>query len=105
MHETQPPVSPLTGTNPLVNFNHTDTRCCKPIEIGIGNDSNIDKALEIMVEEVLNHPLHIDGRTRDQMENNTPEVVARVVAVADSSVELKLWPWAKDAQDRFVLLS
>ncbi|HAY38757.1 MAG TPA: hypothetical protein DCY53_05075 [Desulfobacteraceae bacterium] len=48
----------IVGSNAVVNFHHTDTRCCKIIEIGIGYGSDIDKALSIMVTEVLNHPLY-----------------------------------------------
>jgi len=66
-------------------------RCCKTIEIGIGYGSDIDKALSIMVTEVLNHPLHIDGRTQEQIDKGTLEVIARVVGLEDSSVALKVW--------------
>ena len=93
----------LVGSDPLVNFNLSDSRCCKAIEIGIGYRSDIDKALFILVDEVLHHPLHIDTRTQEQKNNGTPEVVARVVALGDSSVVLKVWAWAKDTADGFIL--
>jgi small-conductance mechanosensitive channel len=93
----------LVGSNALINFNHTDIRCCKPIEIGIGYGSDIDKALAIMVNEVLNHPLHVDGRTQDQRDKGIAVVIARVIDLGDSSVTLKVWPWAKDAIDGFIL--
>lgn len=93
----------LVGSDPLINFNLSDPRCCKAIEIGIGYSSDIDKALAILVDEVLRHPLHIDTRTPEQKNNGTPEVVARVVALGDSAVVLKVWAWAKDTADGFVL--
>lgn len=93
----------LVGTNPLVNFNRTDIRSCKIIEIAIGYSSDIDLALSIMVDEVLNHPLHIDGRSPEQKEAGTPEAVARVTGVGESSITLKVWAWAKDSADGFVL--
>ena len=93
----------IVGSNAIVNFHHTDMRCCKTIEIGIGYGSDIDKALSIMVTEVLNHPLHIDGRTQEQIDKGTLEVIARVVGLEDSSVALKVWAWAKDSSDGFIL--
>jgi small-conductance mechanosensitive channel len=93
----------LVGTNALVNFNLVDTRSCKAIEIGIGYHSDIDLALSIMIDEVLSHALHIDGRTPEQKESGAPEAIARVVGLGESSITLKVWAWAKDASDGFVL--
>lgn len=87
----------------ILNTNMNDSKCCKIIEIGIGYDSDIDKALEIMKEEVAKHPLFIDTRTAANKKSNTPLVIARVVALKDSSVNLKVWAWAKDATDGFIM--
>lgn len=87
----------------IVNTNMHDTKCCKVIEIGIGYESNIEEALAIMQEEIAKHPLFIDNRTPENKEQNTPLVIARVVALADSSVTLKAWAWAKNSTDGFVL--
>jgi len=87
----------------IVNTNMHDTKCCKVIEIGIGYESNIEEALVIMQEEIAKHPLFIDNRTHENKEQNTPLVIARVVALADSSVTLKAWAWAKNSTDGFVL--
>lgn len=41
----------------IVNTNMHDTKCCKIIEIGVGYDSDIEKALEIIKDEISKHPL------------------------------------------------
>lgn len=87
----------------IVNTNMNDTKCCKIIEIGIGYESDLEKALEIMKEEVAAHPLFIDTRTAENKKQNAPLVIARVVALADSNVTLKAWAWAKNSTDAFVL--
>ncbi|MCD0469224.1 mechanosensitive ion channel family protein [Flavobacterium sp. JAS] len=87
----------------IVNTNMHDTKCCKIIEIGIGYESNIEKALEIMQDEIAKHPLFIDTRTAESKKQKTPLVIARVVALADSSVNLKAWAWAKNSTDGFVM--
>lgn len=87
----------------ILNTNMKDTKCCKTIEIGIGYEADIDKALAIMKEEVARHPLFIDGRTAENVKENVPLVVARVVALADSSVNLKAWAWAKNTNEGFIM--
>ncbi|TDW52205.1 mechanosensitive ion channel-like protein [Flavobacterium sp. 270] len=87
----------------IVNTNMHDTKCCKIIEIGIGYESDIEKALEIMKDEVAKHPLFIDTRTDEDKEKNTPLINARVVALGASSVNIKTWAWAKNSTDGFVM--
>jgi small conductance mechanosensitive channel len=94
----------VVSSNALVNFNHTDDRCCKTLEIGIGYRADIDRAMAIIVEEALRHPLLIDGRKPEQVASNTPEVLVRLVNLGESSVDLKAWVWAKDASDGFILI-
>ncbi|MBS7253254.1 mechanosensitive ion channel family protein [Flavobacterium branchiicola] len=87
----------------IVNTNMQDTKCCKLIEIGIGYESNIEKALEIMQDEIAKHPLFIDTRTAEAKRQKAPLVIARVVALADSSVNLKAWAWSKNSTEGFVM--
>jgi small-conductance mechanosensitive channel len=93
----------LINSQVVVNANLTDSKVCKMIEIGIGYDSDVDKALKIMEEEVIKHPLHIDNRTADDINNNVPEVTTRVVELGNSSVNLKAWAYAANSSDGFVM--
>ena len=87
----------------IVNANMSDTKCCKMIEIGICYTSKMERALKIMTDEVAKHPLHIDTRTPDDINNGVPSVIARVIGLGDSSVTLKIWAWAANPSDGFVL--
>lgn len=87
----------------LVNANYADNRICKFIEIGIGYASDVDKAMTIMAEEVIKHPLHIDNRTDEQKANGEPIAIVRLVSLGSSSVNLRAWAWADNATDGFVL--
>lgn len=87
----------------IVNANMSEEKICKTIEIGIGYSSNIDKAMAILKEEVLKHPLRIDNRTEDEIERNVDSVIARVISLGESSVNLKVWAWAATAGDGFVM--
>ena len=88
----------------LVNAHIGEEKNCRMIDIGIGYSSNVERALEIMKEEVANHPLHIDGRSTEDIDNNVPLVTARVTALGDSSVNLRVWAWAKDSSDGYVMM-
>ncbi len=87
----------------IVNSDFAEDKICKWIEIGISYDSDIDLAKEIMRDEVMRHPLHIDPRTPEQIEKGDPEVPVRVLTLGDSSVNLRAWAWAKDSPDGFVM--
>lgn len=87
----------------LVNANHTDERICKFIEIGIGYRSDVDRAMAIMAEEVIKHPLHIDHRSAEQVQRAEPIVPVRVMSLGSSSVNLRAWAWADNPADGFVL--
>ena len=85
----------------IVNADFVEEKICKLIEIGISYDSDIDKAKEIIRAEALNHPLHLDPRTQEQIENGDVLAPVKVVALAESSVQLRLWAWSADQATGF----
>ncbi|RMF31447.1 MAG: mechanosensitive ion channel family protein [Bacteroidetes bacterium] len=85
----------------IINADYRDEKICKWIEVGISYDSDIDRAKAIMREEVLNHPLRIDHRTPEQIEEGVEEVPVRVILLGDFAVTLRAWAWAKNAADAF----
>jgi small conductance mechanosensitive channel len=87
----------------LINSNHTDSKVCKLIEVGVGYSSDLDEALRILQREILQHPLVIDQRTEEQKLHNAPIVTVRVKALGDSSITLGAWAWVNNPADGFVL--
>lgn len=87
----------------IVNSDFDDERICKWIDIGISYNSDIERAKEILKEEALNHPLLIDARSPEKIEEGADIVVVRVVSLGEYSVNLRAWAWAKDNPDAFVL--
>lgn len=87
----------------LINSNYEDDKITKWIDMSISYDSDIDLARSIMKEEVEKHPLFLDGRTEEQIENGDPIVPVRVLTLGDSSVNLRAWATTKDAADAFVI--
>lgn len=92
----------IITSNSVVNFQHTDSRVRRRIDVGIGYDSDLDKALALLVEIVLAHPARIDGRSRAELDRDA-EVPARVSALGESAVALSTWFWARNVADAAVI--
>lgn len=87
----------------IVNADFANESICKWIDIGISYDSDIDLAKKIIHDEAVNHPLHVDRRTAEQIEAGEPVVRVRVISLGEYAVNLRAWVWTKDSPDGFVL--
>lgn len=87
----------------ITNSNFGEDSICKFIEIGIGYSSDITRAKEIVREEILNHPLHVDLRTEKQIQDGEILAPVRVMRLAESAVILRGWAWTRGAKDAFQL--
>ncbi len=87
----------------IVNSSIVSAATCAFVNVGIGYGSDINRAMAIMQEEVLKHPLLIDQRTKTEKNNGAPQVVVRVIEWANSSVNLRAWAWAANTGDAFVM--
>lgn len=87
----------------IINSSLTDEKTRKHIVLSISYESNIDKAISIIREIVKADPRYIDNRTEQQKQNGYPEIPVRVYSLSDYSVDLKIYVWAKDNDDAFLL--
>ena len=87
----------------IVNSSILNAVTCAFVNVSIGCGSDINRAMAIMQEEAMNHPLLIDRRTKTDKENGKPQVVVRVIEWGNSSINLRAWAWAANADDAFVL--
>ncbi len=87
----------------IENLNLGDERVCRTIDFGIAYGADIDRAMGIITAQTLAHPLCLDNRSPEQTAAGEPQVSVRVIALADSSVNLRAWVWAADAPSAFTL--
>lgn len=87
----------------LINSNYADPKVCRLVTIGISYESDIDQAKSIIREEAERHPLTLDNRTPEEISNQNPIVMVRVLQLNESSVDLRAWVWAASTADGFVL--
>lgn len=87
----------------LINSHFVNDEIRRRVDINISFDSDIDLAKKIMKEEAEKHPLHIDARTPQQVEDGQPDVLVRVINIGEYALKLRAWTWAKNAQESFIL--
>ncbi|MGM0507990.1 MAG: mechanosensitive ion channel family protein [Fusobacteriota bacterium] len=93
----------VISTETLENANIVDEKICKLFTMGISYDSDVDLAMKIMKEEILDHPKFYDNRTLEQKENDEDPVTIRLLDFGESSVNIRAWIWAQTPADAFVL--
>jgi small-conductance mechanosensitive channel len=87
----------------IINSNIIDEKVCSLVEVGISYDSSIDNAIRIIQEEVTKHSLSIDNRTEEEIANEEPRVVVRVMGFGESSINLRAYAWASTSLNAFIL--
>jgi small conductance mechanosensitive channel len=86
----------VIGDETIVNSSIREETTCEFIEVGIGYDSDLDRAMLVMAEECEQHPDCLDRRTTEELAKGVPRVPVRLVAIAESSLTLRAAVWAKD---------
>lgn len=79
----------------LENFNYSDDRTCTYLDIGIGYDSDIDKAIKIIAEVAASHPDCKDIRTDEERAAGVPRTKVKLINFGASSVDLRAYLWTK----------
>jgi small-conductance mechanosensitive channel len=87
----------------LINYDMGELKVCERIEIGISYDSDIDLAKKIMQEECENHPLILDNRSEEEIQEGKPIVRTALTQLNDSSMTIRAWTWERSYSDSFQL--
>lgn len=85
------------------NANIVDQKIIKFFDIGISFDSDIDKAMQIIREEALKHPLYLDNRTEEEIADGVEAVKVWLIEFGDSAVNLRASIWVQNPTDAFEL--
>ncbi|MEG0274170.1 mechanosensitive ion channel family protein [Amedibacillus sp. YH-ame10] len=71
----------------------------------IGYESDLDKAMCIIQEEVMRHPNYQDARTPEDIANCIPPVIVRVIDFNESGLQLRTTIYSKNNAEGFAMLS
>jgi len=94
----------IISDDTITNSSIGDERVRNYIELDISYDSDIDKAMAIIAKEAAKHPLTIDGRTQEAIDNHEPLITVRLIGLKDFSVKLRAYVWSENNDTGFVLM-
>lgn len=86
----------------IENANYADKQVCEFFNVGITYESDLERAIAVLRDEVMKQPMHLDVR-KPVEKGLVPEVKVEVVELADSAVVLRAWLWAEDFSTAFAL--
>jgi len=87
----------------VINSTIINEATCAFVNVSISYGADVNRAIAIMQEEALKHPLLIDNRTKAEKKTGAPQVVVRVIDLTGSLVNLRAWAWAASNSNAFVL--
>jgi len=95
----------IISNETIINSTINDDKICNFFEFSIAFEADIDRALEILREETVKHPLSIDNRTPVDIEKGVPVVRIRILGWLDSGVQIRGMIWTKNIGDGVELKS
>lgn len=79
------------------NCDYAEKLVCLMMDVNVTYESDLEKAMALLAEEVGKHPGYQDVRTAAQKAAGDPRVMVRVHELGDSGVILRIWLWGADA--------
>jgi len=87
----------------IINSTLTDEKICVFLDIPVSFSTNLDRAMNIIQQEGLKHPLCIDNRSPEELTKGEQPVMVRVITYADFGIQLRGYVWASNPTNAFDL--
>lgn len=79
------------------NSYYQDDKVCTFLELGVSQNSDLERAMAIMASEVRSHRNFYDNRTDEQRTSGVPAVAVRLVRLDRGEARLQAAVWARNA--------
>lgn len=89
----------------LENISNTNEKKANFLFLQISYESDLSLAMKLIEEEVKKHPNFIDGRSQEEMDQNLPMVVTRLIEFQDSGILLRTTVYSNNNSEGFAMLS
>lgn len=89
----------------IVNRSIFDEKVIRYLDIQISYNANIDKAVSLIQEECMAHPMFVDSRTPEQIAANEDIVEVRVMRLAEYGIQLRAYVCGENSPESFVLVT
>jgi small conductance mechanosensitive channel len=93
----------VMGNEIIINSDYTDDKIIKTVDMNVSYQSDLKRAKAIMRAAIEQHPMQCDPRNAEQMAASEEPIPVRVVALGESSINLRGWACAKNASDAFIM--
>lgn len=93
----------LMSDKVVVNADLIDAKVCRFVSYKVDYKTNLKEAINIIRKLAEEHPLTVDNRSQEAIENETPIVSVKAVSWSDYAIILRASIWAKDASDAFTI--
>ncbi len=87
----------------ILNSNIKEQPVRRHMELLISYDAPLDRIFEIITEEVLAHPYHIDYRKEEEFDEGIHEVEIRVLEYLPTGLKIRVFLWAENHRKAFRL--
>ncbi|MGN1376385.1 MAG: mechanosensitive ion channel family protein, partial [Prevotella sp.] len=77
------------NSSTITNSSYGDTSTCAMVEVGVSYTTDLDKAITVMRDVIMSHPMLIDIRSQEDVAAGVPKVVIRVINLGDSAITLR----------------
>ena len=87
----------------IINSTIIDDSICNMIDVGVGYETDLPKAMNLLQEIAQQHPDFYDHRNEAEKEAQSPATPVRVTALGDSAVTLRLTVWCQSSVRDFAM--
>jgi len=87
----------------IVNSHIKEQPIRRHMELLLSYDAPLDRVFEIITEEVLKHPYHLDHRRQEDFEEGIHEVEIRVLDFLPTGIKIRVFLWAEEHRKAFRL--
>jgi small-conductance mechanosensitive channel len=93
----------LMGNEIIINSDFEDDRICNWIEFQLDHGTDVGRAKNILEEISTNHPMVLDNRSEEEVNQNIPIVKVKIVNINPMGITLRAWVWTANSGKGFEL--
>lgn len=93
----------LMGNEIIINSDFEDDRICNWLEIQLEHGTDINLAKDILEKAAVIHPLSLDNRATEELDENSPTVKVRIVNINAVGINIRAWIWTANSAKGFEL--
>lgn len=93
----------IVGSATIINYNYNDHKLLKLMKFRVDFKTDLDLALEIINNEVVNHKFCLDTRTDEQKENNSPIIEIYTTGWGQYGIDIQVFAWTENPSTGFIL--